>query len=1675
MKWIKECKHQHDLLKKCRTQCQLDAIPQGPGESEGDCAKHEKWLSENARACGDHGNRLPSICSNDPVCIAWNKACKHQHDLLNVCLARQKEAERERVGVRVRTPNPEECRHQRKRLIEKSPERHAQGIIGWATAVLGDVEIDLCTGGVVPMHKKIPIRVGDCIRTGKNGRMRIEFQTGILSEITGDPLSNSQRSTLVLGASLYLSRGSEMCFNRFIPEPSEMEAWVDFIKGKVRAILKGGESSIRIRTGNTVCSIRGVDVSDVESSRHPSEGRAYAYTNIRGADVAVSHQPSTGSVYVYVNDGHANIQSMQNGQKVALKAGEKITAERGAFGSVVPLSQLERSKLTSGDELDFGEDFGDRPNGSVLTDFKDPWLDSLKNTQGMSVGSPGPRYPELGKEKPKGTKGEIPVDPNSSNVATHIRDWMNNARPPRNAVPGANVRYSPKGNMMDSVPGGTIRSTHDEGMQIDPVFLWKNKRSLDSVDHCTLEEYVIAKLKKQSIEKCRGRYQGIGDLRGKSVADAKDKLNKTKIKYTVKEETEAPSKEKEGTIEKHTPGPNSWFKRGKTVELVKYGPYTYFDEAMTAVNKCKFKEAEKYIAKMPAGSKKEKIEKKFKVAKKLEDTIITLVMEAYKEARIGNYRDGLSLLNKALSMATCDKHRKNINKKIAQAKKIIEIYTNAKAALQSCDFKKAKSFIAQMPDDPKKSELEQEYQEAKKLEDTIITLVMEAHRESRIGNYRDGLSLLNKALGMATCDKHRDIIEKKIATGQDSKKKADELIADARTNIQACRFDSAKEQIDKIPTRHSIRRELDKEYRTSIKNRDKIKALVKKANKQYRLCEYDKALATLNKASNKVRCADQNKTIKDEIASVQKAKKNEDKRKTLVSDADREHKNCEFDKALSILNDALNIAECKKHRESITNKIADFKEAKAHEETTKNLFREAKNFYRNADYDSALAKLQQAYNHTRCDKNKDSITKKIAEVKDKSREEAFREIPSVVGKKVEEAKQLIINAGLVPSVIKDKNATDENKENSVYKQEPVAGSKVEAGTGVTIYVFGKYVSQGVRANECPQCTQYEVWLSENANACYYHGARQPLICESDPECVRWNTECKRQKDLLKQCSTQCQLDAIPSGPRESERDCAKHEAWLHKNAGACGYHGARPPSICENDPVCVQWNKECKRQKDLLQKCREKVVSNYDSAKVALKSCDFEKARRLINQVPAGPGKSELEQEYQAAVELKNAIKVLVANARRQAEAGNYADALPLLREALDKAICENHRKSIIKWIAKVEEKLEPSLQDLVARKDCSRYGNGVAVEAYWNASEKKAECRCKSGYMLSGGVCVAASESPGKPYVVLFDLNLVWPTNLPEAKEAPRGADAATRKRIQEENKRRLTRALQNFRIENSVMMPIAKMTGKDVFFPIHISGGALSKYPRRLFSEGSEFSLPFKGNYIDKNDGNQKTMEGALLLKTVKTFDNIDQAIAVYPDLKEQGQKSDDFLAGWKFTNRSGSFDLQNRNGSFRIGPLERGWSDRNKRKALELTKHFIENFSINFDCFIATAVYTNPMASELFTLRSFRDNVLLSSEEGRRIVDIYYRHGPALAQRVKEYPAISDTVRFVLDQFVGWLESADLSDSLSRKILDSAVVVTDKILLVFVDGESKKEPHETANNSNRSSLLSEKENEQ
>jgi uncharacterized repeat protein (TIGR01451 family) len=87
----------------------------------------------------------------------------------------------------------------------------------------------------------------------------------------------------------------------------------------------------------------------------------------------------------------------------------------------------------------------------------------------------------------------------------------------------------------------------------------------------------------------------------------------------------------------------------------------------------------------------------------------------------------------------------------------------------------------------------------------------------------------------------------------------------------------------------------------------------------------------------------------------------------------------------------------------------------------------------------------------------------------------------------------------------------------------------------------------------------------------------------------------------------------------------------------------------------------------------------------------------------------------------------------------------------------------------------------------------------------------------------------------------------------------------------------------------------------------------------------------------------------------------------------------------------------------------------------------------CFIATAAYGSPMATEVRYLRAFRDQYLLSHELGRWFVDRYYRFSPPLADRLRAHDGWRSVVRVALSPLVALSKWVVSSEAVDRQTVD------------------------------------------
>ncbi|MCK5802076.1 MAG: PASTA domain-containing protein [Lentisphaeria bacterium] len=168
------------------------------------------------------------------------------------------------------------------------------------------------------------------------------------------------------------------------------------------------------------------------------------------------------------------------------------------------------------------------------------------------------------------------LDPDrNQQVAALIREWTGVAAPPGNATIGADLHYTEWGVKAGTVPGGIIKARgapDAAGGRTSVAYRWSVRTVLDSVDHGTLEEYVLARLAGASLAGFRGRYkpkaaQSVANFRDLPAAVAQRKALLAGFKARIVLGGLAGSAAKAYTVEEQAPWPGESLTIGSEIQL----------------------------------------------------------------------------------------------------------------------------------------------------------------------------------------------------------------------------------------------------------------------------------------------------------------------------------------------------------------------------------------------------------------------------------------------------------------------------------------------------------------------------------------------------------------------------------------------------------------------------------------------------------------------------------------------------------------------------------------------------------------------------------------------------------------------------------------------------------------------------------------------------------------------------------------------------------------------------------------------------------------------------------------------------------------------------------------------------------------------------------------------------
>ncbi|MCK9420083.1 MAG: SBBP repeat-containing protein [Nitrospirae bacterium] len=87
----------------------------------------------------------------------------------------------------------------------------------------------------------------------------------------------------------------------------------------------------------------------------------------------------------------------------------------------------------------------------------------------------------------------------------------------------------------------------------------------------------------------------------------------------------------------------------------------------------------------------------------------------------------------------------------------------------------------------------------------------------------------------------------------------------------------------------------------------------------------------------------------------------------------------------------------------------------------------------------------------------------------------------------------------------------------------------------------------------------------------------------------------------------------------------------------------------------------------------------------------------------------------------------------------------------------------------------------------------------------------------------------------------------------------------------------------------------------------------------------------------------------------------------------------------------------------------------------------------CFIATAAYGTPMATDVRYLRAFRDEYLLTNAAGRQFVHFYYAVSPPVADFIRQHESLRTSVRVGLTPFVALSKSVVSDEAYNKETVD------------------------------------------
>lgn len=178
-----------------------------------------------------------------------------------------------------------------------------------------------------------------------------------------------------------------------------------------------------------------------------------------------------------------------------------------------------------------------------------------------------------------GTVDPDALNPNDPNVSGLIREWLGVAQPPDAVPEDPDYHYDEWGRPMGIRAGGIMTAgdpPDDRGANTPEAYVWGKRDILDSLDHCTVGEYVVRTLERRGIEECRGRYTPpppIPDYTGRPVGSVTGEMEAAGHPVDVSIVDWPNTPEQANTVVRQNPAPGTRLRPGTQVDLGIFGPY----------------------------------------------------------------------------------------------------------------------------------------------------------------------------------------------------------------------------------------------------------------------------------------------------------------------------------------------------------------------------------------------------------------------------------------------------------------------------------------------------------------------------------------------------------------------------------------------------------------------------------------------------------------------------------------------------------------------------------------------------------------------------------------------------------------------------------------------------------------------------------------------------------------------------------------------------------------------------------------------------------------------------------------------------------------------------------------------------------------------------------------------